>query len=105
MQIQVNSDNHIVVDTGLSESVEEQIRNTLGRFEDQLTRVEVHLSDANSHKPGLRDKKCLLEARPANHQPLTTTDEGPTVEQTVRGAATKMKHQLETFFGRQSAKS
>ncbi len=105
MQIQVNSDNNIVANTELSQLVEDEIRRTLGRFEAQLTRVEVHISDSNSHKAGLRDKKCVVEARPAGHQPLTTSDEGATVEQTVRSAATKMKHSLETFFGRLSAKS
>ena len=98
MQIQINSDNHISVDTNLSDSVKSVVEQILGRFDSHLTRVEVHLSDSNSHKPGLRDKHCLLEVRPAGRQPVTTSDEASSVEQAVRSAADKMRNQLDTLY-------
>jgi hypothetical protein len=100
MQIQVNSDKNIAVDTELTRSVEAEVNRAVGRFENQITRVEVHLSDANSHKPGLRDKRCLMEARPAGRQPLSVSEEAGSVEQAVRGAAGKLKNSLESLFGK-----
>ena len=104
MQVQVNSDSNIKANTELSKFVEEQVERTLSRFEKHITRVEVHLSDSNSHKPGLQDKRCVFEARPAGRQPITTSSESATVEQAVRGAAEKMKNSLETLYGRLGAK-
>jgi Flp pilus assembly protein CpaB len=104
IQVQVNSDNNITGSEELSKFVREEIARTLTRFESQLTRVEVHLTDSNSHKPGLQDKRCVLEARPAGRQPLTTSSEAGTVEQAVRSAAEKMRNSLETLFGRLSEK-
>jgi hypothetical protein len=62
--------------------------------------VEVHLSDINSHKFGINDKRCLIEARPARHRPLTATNRAQTVRQAVGGALTKLRSGLETFYGR-----
>ena len=100
MPIQINSDKHISVDAQLSSFVEGVLEQILGRFANQLTRVEVHLSDSSSHKSGSRDKRCLVEVRPAGRQPTTTSDEAASIEQAVRGAVDKMRNQLDTLFGR-----
>lgn len=106
MKVQTNSDKQVAVDTELSGKIEEEIRRTLGRFETHLTRVEVHLSDLNSSsKGGLRDKRCLLEVRPAGQKPVSVSFETASVEQAVRGAAGKMKRLLETSFGKFSTQA
>lgn len=103
MKVQVNSDKQIVVDAELSGTIEDEINRALGRFEAQVTRVEVHLSDVNSSsKSGRRDKRCLLEARPAGQKPVSASLEATSVQQAVRGAAGKMKRLLETSFGKSS---
>jgi hypothetical protein len=66
--------------------------------------VEVHLSDVNSRKFGINDKRCLVEARPAQHRPLTATNRAQTVRLAVGGALTKLKSGLETFYGRLEAR-
>ncbi len=104
MTIQINSDKHIVVDAELTSLVEAEVNRALGRFDSQLTRIEVHLSDLNSHKPGAQDKRCQLEARTAGQKPVSVSDEAATVEQAVRGAAGKMQRLLETSFGRRDDK-
>ena len=104
MKIQINSDKQIVVDAMLSSAVESEIRRALERFEPQLTRVEVHLRDLNSNKPGPRDKRCQLETRPAGRQPVSVAHEARTVEQSVRAAAAKMKRLLQTSFGRAASR-
>ena len=73
MQIQVNSDNHIQSSIRLEEWVRTTIESTLERYEEDLTRVEVHLRDENGDKPGPHDLRCQLEARPKGHQPISVT--------------------------------
>jgi len=58
MQIQVNSDNHIQSSKRLEEWVRTTIESTLERYEEDLTRVEVHLSDENGDKPDTHDLRC-----------------------------------------------
>ena len=69
MQIQVNTDDNVEGCNELAHRIEVEINNTLGRFSDQITRIEVHLSDENAGKSGGADKRCLMEARLAGRQP------------------------------------
>ncbi len=87
MQIQVNSDNHIQSSKRLEEWVRTTIESTLDRYEEDLTRVEVHLSDENGDKPGPHDLRCQLEARPKGHQPISVTHKADSLEQAIDGAA------------------
>lgn len=100
MIIQLNTDNNIRGSEELQASLEELITTSLGRFADQLTRVEVHLKDDNSHKPGEHDKRCTIEARPEGMQPIAVSDNGNTETQAVKGAIDKLKVALDTAIGR-----
>ncbi len=101
MKIQVNTDRNVEGTDALVKLVESEVRSALERFEDRLTRVEVHLGDENSEKDGGgADKRCLLEARPAGMQPVVVTDHADTVEQAVVGATRKMQSLLNSTFGR-----
>lgn len=100
MQLQVHADGHISVGERLTKAVEESVSANLGRFEDQLTRVEAHLSDVNGPKAGGLDKRCLLEARPAGLAPIVASHDAPTVEEAVEGAAEKLRRALESTLGR-----
>lgn len=100
MQIQVNSDNHIQSSQRLEEWVRTTIESTLERYEEDLTRVEVHLADENGDKPGPHDMRCQLEARPKGHQPISVTHKADTLEQAIDGAAEKLEHKLEHLFGK-----
>jgi hypothetical protein len=100
MRIQVNSDKTITVDSRVISFVDSEVKRSLGRFEDRLTRVEVHLSDVNSYKRGSRDKRCMVEARPAGAQPLAVTMAAARVDAAVRGALSKLRRALEAAFGR-----
>jgi ribosome-associated translation inhibitor RaiA len=106
MQIQINSDKNIPVHHKLSSFVESELHRVLHRFDAHLTRVEVHLSDSNGSKPGLKtgpqDKLCKLEARPRGLQPIVATGAASSTQKSVSGAAVKMKRQLEATFGRLS---
>ena len=73
MQVQLNTDRHIDAHDELTHQVETVMEGAVGRFADQITRVEVHLSDENSQKGGGDDKRCLLEARLAGLQPIAVS--------------------------------
>jgi ribosomal subunit interface protein len=100
MQIVINSDKNISMHAKLSNLIESDLHRILNRYEDELTRVEVHLTDENGDKSGLQDKRCLLEARPKNHQSLTVTNDSDNIQTAVSGAANKMQRLLVTTFGR-----
>jgi ribosome-associated translation inhibitor RaiA len=100
MQIQVNSDNHIDSTSRLEEWVRTTVESTLERYEENLTRVEVHLRDENGDKPGPHDMRCQMEARPKGHQPVSVTHKANSLDQAVDGAAVKLNHALEHLFGK-----
>ncbi|WP_447589717.1 HPF/RaiA family ribosome-associated protein [Aquipseudomonas campi] len=104
MQVQVNS-NHIEGSARLQEWVGSAVAGRLDRFEDYLTRLEIHVSDENGAKSGAEDKRCQIEARPKGHQSLSVTHKAESLEQAVEGAAEKMRHALEHLVGRLEAKS
>ncbi len=100
MKIQINSDKNVAMDAEASRFVRGEANRALSRFKSKLTRVEFHLSDVNSHKFGKRDKRCVIEVRPAGHRPLAIRVASPNVRSAVRAALTKLRSALETFFGR-----
>lgn len=105
MLVQLNTDSSIDGTEALAQEVEAAIQNTLGHLSQHLTRVEVHLSDANSGaKNGPADMRCLLEARPAAHQPIAVSHQAATLAQAVDGAADKLKRSLEGLLGRLAAR-
>jgi hypothetical protein len=102
MQIQVNTDANIKGRDDLVRQIEAEINTALSQFSDQITRVEVHLSDENAGKSGSADKRCLMEARPAGRQPIAVSNEGATLEEAYSGAAKKLRSSLESTLGRAS---
>lgn len=100
MQIQVNSDNHIESSIRLEEWVRTTVESTLEKYDEYLTRVEVHIRDENGDKPGPHDIKCQMEARPKGHQPVSVSHKAGTLDLAVDGAAVKLDHALEHLFGK-----
>lgn len=105
MQIQVNTDRHIPGDDTLTESIREELQHSLQRFDDHVTRVEVHLSDQNSENRGSADDiRCLIEARIEGHQPNVVTHDAATIKQAFTGATDKMKRVLTTTIERMQSR-
>ena len=104
MQIQVNSDNHIQSNVRLEQWVRSTVEATLERYDESITRVEVHLRDENGDKPGPHDKRCQMEARPKGHQPISVSHKAASLEQAVEGAAEKLTHALEHLYGKLKSK-
>lgn len=95
MQIQVNTPDG-AGGADLMASVEQAVVAAVGRFEDHLTRIEVHLSDVNAAKGGERDKRCLVEARPTGKPPIAVSHQAATVPMAMNGALGKLGRALDT---------
>jgi ribosomal subunit interface protein len=100
MKIQLNTDANINGTEALAARVNATIEQALDHFKDQITRVEVHLSDESHGKTGLHDHRCMLEVRLEGLQPLAVTEHAETLDQAVDGAAQKLENLLDTKLGR-----
>lgn len=98
MQIQFNTDKTIEGHERMQSHFTEEISESLKRFEDKITRVEVHVGDENNEKFGLDDKRCMIEVRLAGKNPIAVTNHANTIEKAVSGATDKMKKLLTTTF-------
>jgi len=101
MKIQVETDRNVAGNEALLLFVEGKVRSALERFQDRLTRVEVHLGDENGEKAGSSaDKRCMLEARAIGMQPVVVTEFANSIGDAVGGATRKMQSLLTSAFGR-----
>lgn len=100
MIIQFNTDKNIEGNEKLEAYVKTSITDELARFKDHITRIEVHLSDENGAKTGQRDKRCMLEARIENLQPIAVTCEAATIEQALFDALEKLQTAMKTAEGK-----
>ena len=83
MQIQVNTDHHVKGGDLLRKHVENLMNDVLGGFKDQVTRVEVYISDENSHKGGDDDLRCTMEARIRGLKPIAVTHHADNFDQAI----------------------
>jgi ribosome-associated translation inhibitor RaiA len=100
MQFQFNTDSSVMGTVEVATRIEQQVRHRLARFEDRLTRLEVHISDANGRKSGADDKECTIEARPRGGRPIGVTSKAADVDTAARIAANTMAERLERVFGK-----
>ena len=100
MKIQLNTDKNIAGDERFEGYLSSLIGNELSRYGDQITRVEIYLSDENAGKKGEDDKRCVLEARIINRPPIAVTSHAKTVDQAVNDALAKLKASIESVFDR-----
>ena len=104
MKILVSTDNHIDGSDSLSSRIEAIVEDTLSRFADRVTRVEVHLSDETSAAKGGEDKRCLLEVRLAGMQPVSVSNLSDSLLESVSGAARKAETLLDRTLGKRSGR-
>lgn len=100
MTIQLNADNNLELHEAYRAKLTEIISSQLGRFNEYITRIEVHLTDENNDKVGIDDKRCVIEARLKGHNPIAVKDIADTYDNAVNGALRKMKASLDTFIGK-----
>ncbi|WP_166922643.1 HPF/RaiA family ribosome-associated protein [Flavobacterium poyangense] len=103
MKIQINTDKNIEGHERLGAYFSGELEKTLARFEDKITRVEIHFGDENGEKFSLHDKKCVIEVRTAKLQPITVTEHAESIEKAFQGASAKIKKSLTTTFEKMKA--
>jgi ribosome-associated translation inhibitor RaiA len=102
MQIQVNTDKTITRHAGLDDHVQSVVSNALHRFGEQITRVEVHLSDNLGQKSADGDNRCLMEARVTGLQSIAVSDHAASLHQAITGAGDKLKRAVDSAMGRRN---
>jgi hypothetical protein len=100
MDIQINTANNLAGRQATTERLEALVTERLSRFEDRLTRVELHVGDENGERNNGADIRCQIEARPAGLDPVSVTDQSDTIDQAASGALGKLTTALERTFGK-----
>jgi hypothetical protein len=101
MKVQVNTSNDIENKDALERWASDYLNEHLGRFEQDLTSIEVQMTDENhAAKGGGIDKRCMMEARVNGRAPIAVTNYAPDQNLAFRGAADKLAHALDHAFGK-----
>jgi ribosome-associated translation inhibitor RaiA len=100
MQININTDRTIDKHQGLDERVEQVVQSAIGRFGEQITRVDVHLSDDNSQKHSDGGNHCLMEARVTGYQPIVANGHAVNLHQAISTAGDKLQRAVDSALGR-----
>ncbi len=100
MKIQLNTDKYIEGTEEVESFVSEKINNGLKHFIENITRIEVHLSDQNGEKGGNDDIQCKIEARLEGIQPVIVISKNGSKEKAIGDAIDKMKAKLGSVMGK-----
>jgi len=101
MKVQVNTSNAIENKEALETWASDYLNEHLARFDQDLTSIEVQLSDENhGTKGGDVDKRCMMEARVTGRAPVAVTNYAPDQNLAFRGAADKLAHALDHALGK-----
>lgn len=101
MEIHINTGNGMDNKETLESWADGEIRRTLGRFSNDVRRVEVHLSDENSGtKGGADDKRCVIEAHVTSLPPVAVSHQASSLDEAFRGAEAKARRALDTVIGK-----
>ncbi|MFT5336893.1 MAG: ribosome-associated translation inhibitor RaiA [Luteibaculaceae bacterium] len=71
------------------------------RFSSHISRLEVHLTDADGKRDSQKDKRCTLEARIQGRKSLAVTCHADSLELAVYGAIDKIKASLDSALNQQ----
>lgn len=88
--IQVNSDKNINVSENFIAEIRESLSDSLSRFEEFITRLEVFLADENSDRQGGNDKRCTIEVRIKGRDPEAVTATAEHIEVAFNQATDKV---------------
>jgi hypothetical protein len=98
MQIRVDVDDHIDGSEELMVRVEGVVEGSLDGYQEQIARVEVHLSQRIPHKHGELDMCCRMEAHAASLKPIAVVHEALTLTEAIHAASAKLERAVEQAF-------
>lgn len=102
MLVLVNTDSNVDLDAGQIERIEADLESALGRFDQDLSRIEVHLRDESAGRETVDDIRCLLEARPSGLDPVVVTHHAASAAEALGGATDKLDALLASKLDRRS---
>lgn len=102
--VQFNTDKSIEAEERHQEYFSSQISEALTRFDNHITRVEVHLKDENGKKVGHEDKTCELEVRLKGKQPIAVTSHADSISKAVTFATDKALAAVTTIVGKSQSR-
>ena len=100
MQVQVNCGNGLTAKDTLEQWAGDFLNEELARFRDEITRVEVQLTDEAKGKRGGDDMRCMLEARLTGHSPIAVSHSAQNMDEAIRGASQRLIHALVHAWGK-----
>src|SRR4051812_31876536 len=103
MQIRVDVDDHIDDSEELMVRVEGVVQGSLDGYQEQVTRVEVHLSRRVPHRHGEHDMCCRIEAHAGGYYPVSVSHEAITLTEAIHAASAKLQRAVHLAL--QAAKS
>ena len=105
MQVLLNTDHHTDGRHEMAQHLETTVQDALGRFAEHITRVEAHLSDANSQaKANPNEIQCTLEARLTGLEPVVVKDQADNAHQAIHGAVAKLKRAIRSALAKQDSR-
>ena len=100
MQVLVHTDDHIQGGESLAQWVQDEAATRLARLSENITRVEVFLTDLDGGKSGANDKRCRLEARVAGRQPVSVTADADKMANAFIDSVDKLIRLIDAELGR-----
>ena len=100
MHIQVRTDDHIQGGESLASWLQEETASRLSRFRENVSRVEIYVSDTDAGKTGAGDKRCVIEARPNSRPAIAVNAEADKVASAFVAAIDKLARALDTDLGK-----
>ncbi len=98
MKVIINSNAQVALDDESIQKFASRVTDSLERFSSWITRVEVHLTDENSAaKGGSDDIRCLMEARPANQQPVSIEVRASNIDHAIAEGTKTLERRLSTM--------
>ena len=98
MLLESVTDHNIGSTESLIAQVKDLTQSSLELYESHLTRVIVHLSDENAGKSGVKDKRCLIEARLEHLSPLVVESRDSNLVLALEATLKKLERSLSTVM-------
>ena len=98
MQIRVDVDDHIDGSEELMVRVEGVVEGSLDRYQEEIGRVDVHLSQRIPHRYGELDMCCRMEAHAGGLKPIAVIHEAMTLTEAIHGASAKLERAVHLAF-------
>jgi ribosome-associated translation inhibitor RaiA len=100
MQININTDSTIERTAGLTEHAQTVVGAAVHRFAENISRIDVHLSDNKSEKSADGENRCMIEARLTGYNTIAVSDHSATLHQAISGASDKLKRAIDSALGK-----